>query len=161
MTWHNRPSFWGLYPEALQYVTDSWQNLSGREIALILSNAYGVRVTRNVVIGKISRLHLLKKSSETTAPAVTLAAPKAARLTIQPTPTRKSPPVPIKPIPTPSSSLNLTIVDLEDGMCRWPFNYDDDRMMRYCGVKTRDQQTVYCDHHTRLSTTPSHKTRRR
>src|SRR5581483_9933929 len=52
----------------------------------------------------------------------------------------------VKPLPkepeTPKPEMNVSLFNLEDGMCKWPVGDD-----LYCGCPTENARVSYCDHH--------------
>lgn len=99
----------------------------------MIAGALGL--TRNAVIGKVSRMNL---SAEGRVPR-SRAAPKP-----KPKPAPKL--VPIMPVPDVAPvSLNVDIMALTSTTCKWPVN--DGNPYRFCGVGKPAEGGPYCEWH--------------
>ena len=128
---------------------------SAGEIAIVL----GAGITRNAVIGKITRLGLTGMGGEPyrSPPVRVAAAPKAEPISPRYSPDpalvrAKRPPQLIEKIVAPDDSLRVTIADLKGSMCRWPLGDPSSDDFRYCGSPAR--HGAYCAFHGAIAYTP-------
>lgn len=159
--------------ERVELLRKLWMDgLSASQIAAELANG----ITRNAVIGKVHRLGLsgrVKCAAPSTAPRPRPSAPR---------PQRASAPRPASPIrgatalalqpeafvaPAPRAVEDVvipmcervTIMDLREGMCRWPLGDPSTPDFRYCGGRS-DIGAPYCAHHSRMAYQPAQDRRR-
>jgi GcrA cell cycle regulator len=115
-----------------------------------IANVLGM--TRNACIGKASRLGLSKPS----APVFrNKPEPSKAKAKTPQSPKHRPQPQPIErmfPEPQPAVGRpgGVTILDLEQGMCRWPIGEVGEESFRFCGDAALDSKS-YCNAHFRLS----------
>jgi GcrA cell cycle regulator len=156
--------------ERVEMLRKLWlDGLSASQIAAELAHG----ITRNAVIGKVHRLGLSGrvKAPSTAAPrpqrprpATSRAAPRPAapaargNLALAFRPTEAPEPAPIEDVVIPMSEM-VEIMDLREGMCRWPVGDPTTAEFRFCGSKTH---TVgpYCTHHARIAYQPAQERRR-
>lgn len=122
------PGWWT--PERTERLCAMWRDgANGTQIALELGT------TRNAVRGRLHRLGLKEDDRTTPAPVVVV------------TPPRTPPPVPPPPRP-PAAAERISIFDLTNETCRWPFN---DGM--FCGKREADlnNRMPYCRHHAGIA----------
>jgi GcrA cell cycle regulator len=149
--------------------------LSASQIALQLGG-----VTRNAVIGKVHRLNLsgrAKPASTQARPRKTRqsnAAPSAHRsvaprplmvqgntaLKMQPNPAPRRVPVqvPIEDLVVPIS-LKVSLLALNDQMCKWPVGDPGTEGFHFCGHRSFNA-LPYCEYHSRLAYQPANDRRR-
>jgi GcrA cell cycle regulator len=164
--------------ERVELLKRLWaEGLSASQIAAELGG-----VTRNAVIGKVHRLGLSGREKPN-APGVakprrTVSAP--ARPTPRPMPMFRgnaalalAPDAPVAPkpmtLPQPSPvsapviefvGAPVTIMDLREGMCRWPMGDPSSSEFRFCGCRTADVGSPYCSHHATIAYQPVNDRRR-
>ena len=143
--------------------------LSASQIAAQLGG-----VTRNAVIGKVHRLSLsgrAKPASSAPRPregAAERAAPPLARGFIvgntalkahaHPAPRRLPQPVPIEDLVVPIS-LNVSLMALNDQMCKWPIGDPGADGFHFCGHRNFNG-LPYCEYHSRVAYQPVNDRRR-
>ncbi len=135
-------------------------------------------VTRNAVIGKVHRLGLSGRAkAPAAASAVRQAAPRktassgGGHRTVARTPP-STPPRPVVEFPVEAEisdavsedvlvpfSERVTIMELKEGMCRWPMGDPTKAEFRFCGGKCAIG-TPYCTHHARIAYQPAADRRR-
>lgn len=144
--------------------------LSANQIATELGNG----ITRNAVIGKVSRLGLsgsIKRKPGVKPPPP----PKAAKVleararrsdaaaAPKPTLPRQLPrtsiaPIPIaqpaREIPPPDEAKRVTILELRESMCKWPMGDPQAPEFRYCGADAPIGEGPYCKFHHRVAYQP-------
>lgn len=165
--------------ERVEQLRKLWMDgLSASQIAGELGNG----ITRNAVIGKVHRLGLSGrvKAAGSSAPrqrSTTVRAPRA------PTPARRRTSMGggggvagntalayaqrpyITPAPKPIEEVlipmceRVTIMELREGMCRWPLGDPSTPEFRYCGGKS-DTGATYCMAHSRMAYQPVQDRRR-
>lgn len=130
-----------------------------------IAGELGGGITRNAVIGKVTRLHLPLRTHPTGGPRRKFGADGGLAFRVkrgieqrrQRAP-RPLPDCPIravihKPEPTPVDDLSipleqrLGILDLEDGRCRWPVGHPGEAGFFYCGSPDVVPNTSYCAGH--------------
>jgi hypothetical protein len=123
---------------------------SGAQVARMVNDRFRTSYTRNAIIGKLNRLGMA------TTRAVKVDRPKAA------TPVRRTAfvdrqqPAQARDVDTRTVSpaaLNITLSELEDGMCKWVTDTRDGT--RYCGVATSGRRVSYCACHQNAGTEPA------
>ena len=158
--------------ERVELLKKLWADgLSASQIASQLGG-----VTRNAVIGKVHRLNLSGRAK----PATNAARPRKARpapaqhrpaprpmvagntaLKVQhapPAPRRVAVQVPIEDLVVPIS-LNVSLLALNDQMCKWPIGDPGTEGFNFCGH--RNFNTLpYCEYHSRLAYQPVNDRRR-
>jgi GcrA cell cycle regulator len=143
--------------------------LSASQIAAQLGG-----VTRNAVIGKVHRLSLsgrakpaasLRPRKLRTAPLARpsprhfIAGNTALKTHAQPAPRRLPAPVPIEDIVVPIS-LNISLLALNDTMCKWPIGDPAADGFHFCGHRNWNS-LPYCEYHSRLAYQPAERRRDR
>lgn len=151
------------------------EGLSASQIAAELGG-----VTRNAVIGKVHRLGLSGREKPSASPvtkprkpapvlhtparaapmfrgntalAVSEAPVMKAFIATEPAPRRV--PVEVALVCTP-----VTIMDLREGMCRWPMGDPSSAEFRFCGGRSAGASGPYCAHHATIAYQPSNDRRR-
>ncbi|MDA5194796.1 GcrA family cell cycle regulator [Govanella unica] len=108
-----------------------WEKgLSASQIATELGG-----VTRNAVIGKAHRMGLSSRPSPVKADTAKQASTTAAR-----------PAAPKKQPEKKAVKQRVTLLDLTDRMCKWPFGHPGDADFHFCG-KQAEQTVPYCAEH--------------
>lgn len=114
-------------------------------------------VTRNAVIGKAHRLKLSGRVSpiqENGDPASPVA--RAPRKASEPRARKISNRDIIAPVMVPKLEADICIgegvqlVELKEGMCRWPVGDPKEEGFKFCGGKSAEGMP-YCDHHCRVA----------
>lgn len=128
------------------------RGLSGGQIARKIGG-----ITRNAVIGKLHRLGLSCPKQANPSPLQL-----QNRIDGRKRNTVRRTAVPRKPKPRPAIlpsaaeaavshiALNVALLDLTTGMCRWPTS--EDRPHLFCGIQC--ESGSYCSHHKPLATIP-------
>lgn len=160
--------------ERVELLRKMWMDgLSASQIAGELGNG----ITRNAVIGKVHRLGLSGRvKTMSNAPArPRTQQPRAPRANPAP---RRAPngagvvgnvalaysfraapaPRPIEDVVAPICEP-VTIMELREGMCRWPLGDPATPEFRYCGGKAEIGVT-YCPYHSRMAYQPAQDRRR-
>lgn len=109
-------------------------------IAAQLSQEFGVTLTRNACIGKAGRMRLVRRHPrppQTRRRAITLGMPPE-------TVPRVLPRWRVCEPPAPPAGERLTLLQLTDNTCRWP--YGDRVPYLFCGAATAGK--TYCAYHT-------------
>ncbi len=146
---------------------------SASQIAAELANG----ITRNAVIGKVHRLGLSGRvkcappsSTPRPRPAAQrpqrLATPRpaapivrgATALALQPAQFVAAAQRPVDDVVVPISE-RVTIMELREGMCRWPLGDPATPDFRYCGGRS-DITATYCAAHARMAYQPAQDRRR-
>ena len=158
--------------ERVEQLRKMWMDgLSASQIAGELGNG----ITRNAVIGKVHRLGLSGRvkaaSSAPSRPRI-----QQPRVPRNPTPRRPAgngvhgnnaiafnvrPAIAQKPIEDVIVPMcePITIMELRDGLCRWPLGDPTTPEFRYCGGKSEIGVT-YCPYHSRMAYQPAQDRRR-
>ena len=161
----------GWTEERVELLKKLWADgLSASQIAAQLGG-----VTRNAVIGKVHRLSLsgrAKQASGAPRPRkVRAASPHrpttrhyisgntALKTHAHPAPRRLPPPVPIEDIVVPIS-LNVSLMALNDQMCKWPSGDPGAEDFHFCGHKVWNG-LPYCQYHSRVAYQPPDRRRDR
>jgi GcrA cell cycle regulator len=156
--------------ERVELLRKLWnQGLSASQIAAELAGG----VTRNAVIGKVHRLGL---SGRAKAPSVPSARPRKTvtrapshpmvhgggvrgNLALMPK-TIASPAPVLELIPQPEPEVvipmseRVTLMELRESMCRWPYGDPTKAEFRFCGAHS-PTGTPYCSYHSRIAYQPS------
>jgi hypothetical protein len=142
----NRPDTW-LKPGLSERLAELHRlnQSSFLEIAEILSTEFGIPVSRNAVIGRAKRMRLPKRAP---APRIAAKQPPVTACVVN---VRIDPPPP-RPSRIPGKSRNLTIYQLRDGCCRWPYGHK--APFRFCGRATLTGSS-WCPQHAALATVRS------
>lgn len=166
--------------ERVELLRKLWtEGLSASQIAAELAHG----ITRNAVIGKVHRLGL---SGRAKAPAAAPARPRMAKpVSAAPAPRPMAPVRPIAPMirgatalaydpsPTPVEaedvrpvtevvipiSERVTIMELREGMCRWPIGDPTSAEFGFCGGRSTVGDP-YCTYHADIAYQPAHDRRR-
>lgn len=158
------PSVWT--DERVTLLKRLWtEGLSASQIAGRLGNG----VTRNAVIGKISRLNLAQRARPSTPRKSPIERAKRVRPTVSVTPRApqvKAQPIEPQPRPVPqpeplklSEDGRVTILHLSDKTCKWPIGDPGAEDFCFCGHKPREG-SPYCEYHARLAYQPVVPSRR-
>lgn len=134
--------------ERVETLKKLWQDgLSCTQIAKQLGG-----VTRNAVIGKITRLGLAGRAAPSAPARPKFRAPRPAR------PAVASPPPPPPPLPpAPARYVEegpglATVLTLGTHMCKWPIGDPRNATFTYCG--RRQDKGPYCAEHARVAYQP-------
>jgi len=138
--------------ERVQELKDLWnEGLSASKIARMLRG-----VTRNAVIGKVHRLGLAGRPG----PAhINRARPEAPKIIVQPP---RSVPVEEEgegPI-TLGNGERVTVLTINDRMCRWPIGDPSEKEFHFCGRKPAAGYP-YCELHVSKAYQPNPQKRGR
>ena len=157
--------------ERVELLKKLWADgLSASQIASQLGG-----VTRNAVIGKVHRLNLSgrakpastaarpRKTRPTqpprpTSPRPMVAGNTALKIQHQPAPRRVAVQVPIEDLVVPIS-LNVSLLALNDQMCKWPLGDPGTEGFHFCGHRNFNG-LPYCEYHSRLAYQPVNDRRR-
>jgi GcrA cell cycle regulator len=155
--------------ERVELLKKLWADgLSASQIASQLGG-----VTRNAVIGKVHRLNLSGRAKPAANPARPrkARAPTAHRPTARafagntalkihahPAPRRAPVQVPIEDLVVPIS-LNVSLLALNDTMCKWPIGDPGAEGFHFCGHRNFNN-LPYCEYHSRLAYQPVNDRRR-
>ncbi|MBN9009775.1 MAG: GcrA cell cycle regulator [Rhizobiales bacterium] len=112
--------------------------LSASQIAAQLGG-----VTRNAVIGKVRSF---------------VSGNTALKVHAQPAPRRAPAPVPIEDLVVPIS-LNVSLLALNDQMCKWPIGDPGADGFHFCGHRSFNS-LPYCEYHSRVAYQPVNDRRR-
>ena len=118
------------------------QRLAFRRIAEILSVEYSHEFTRNSIIGKSRRLGL----PHCQKPPKVTPKPRKRRTQMRPPKPRVEPSPPIAPV---AINGRLSLLDLTDDVCHWP--YGDHPNVTYCGEPVF--RRLYCSGHCEIAYT--------
>ena len=134
-------------------------------------------VTRIAVIGNVHRLNLsgrAKPASTTPRPRKAgragapphrpaartyVAGNTALKIHAHPAPRRVPSPVPIEDLVVPIS-LNVSLMDLNDSMCKWPIGDPTAENFCFCGHRNFNG-LPYCEYHSRIAYQPVERRRDR
>jgi GcrA cell cycle regulator len=145
--------------ERLELLKDRFEaGLSCREIAC------DIGVSRNAVIGKLSRLNLTREKDGDTRRPARKAAPKGSRgkavprlqyrilqaLYAEPEPADDDEPI--------HNGHTCSLLELSEEKCRWPINTPGAEDFCFCG-NTPIEGLPYCPGHTRLAYRPGSRQR--
>lgn len=146
---NNNPYWTNARVEKLKkYWTDG---LSGGQIAARL----GGGITRNAIIGKISRLRAEEGTGVKRKPVKKVLTPPPAKAErVVKIPVLKNVPMPPPPVDLPEPTpLNVTLFDLGNNDCRWPISGEKSSML-FCGHDVVEGSS-YCLCHKNRSARPS------
>ena len=150
--------------ERVELLKKLWaEGLSASQIASQLGG-----VTRNAVIGKVHRLSLsgrAKPASSSPRPRKPRATPHrpsgrggyvsgntALKALTHAVPRRLPAPMPVEDVVVPIS-LNVSLMALNDSMCKWPIGDPGSESFHFCGHKNFNG-LPYCEYHSRLAYQP-------
>lgn len=123
------------------------QKLTGGQITDILNAQFGLRLSRNAVIGKCGRLgiRLAGKSKGGAGLVTTTGKRNAPPLLAKPAPPR---PLPVAPAPLTAEDIAelRTLLTLPGGACRWPLA-GEGKMTQFCGQEQAADDAPYCAWH--------------
>jgi GcrA cell cycle regulator len=158
--------------ERVELLRKLW--LEGMSASRIASEL-GAGITRNAVIGKVHRLGVSGRSKGASNPAPR---PPRAKPSPRPVPSRSqgpsvrgntalafAPELLAMPVARQAESVivpiaeRVTIMDLSEGMCRWPLGDPAQPEFRFCGSKAATG-AAYCAGHRRLAYQPVQDRRR-
>jgi GcrA cell cycle regulator len=156
--------------ERVELLKKLWSDgLSASQIATQLGG-----VSRNAVIGKVHRLSLSgrakpaatgprpprkpRPASPPRHPRAYIAGNTALKMHAHPVPRRAPNPVPIEDLVVPIS-LNVSLVALNDQMCKWPIGDPGADGFHFCGHRNFNG-LPYCEYHARLAYQPVSDRRR-
>lgn len=132
--------------ERIERAKELWdRGYSAAQIARYLSCG----LSRNAVIGKLHRMGLLGSRGDALSqrrPGPRVSAPKP-----KPKPPLK-PVVVEKPALTPDGKI-ITLMDLNDTMCKWPIGDPQSPDFHFCGRPTQGT-SPYCEAHTAMAHQP-------
>lgn len=143
--------------ERIETLKQLWDvGLSGSQIAERLGG-----LSRNAVIGKANRLGLASREKISLGAGVSKAPKARAATTRKAAPDLKAiaavkaiidrpPPQVIETLPLPKS-LELSLLEVKDGDCRWPTGEKAD--ITFCGHNIHEGKP-YCAYHCRLAYNP-------
>ncbi len=161
--------------ERVELLKKLWsEGLSASQIAGQLGG-----VTRNAVIGKVHRLSLSARAKpaassprprKATRPVASAPHRPAARplvegnTALKPThatavPRRLPDPMPIEDVVVPIS-LDLSLLELSDAVCKWPIGDPSADGFHFCGHRSWNT-LPYCEYHSRLAYQPVDRRRDR
>ena len=159
--------------ERLELLKKLWgEGLSASQIAAEL----GGGMTRNAVLGKSHRLGLARNTSAgTSTPRPRKEGPAPGKSPTAEPPMRHKPEPVIRtatqppfeqpkatPLPMevgPPQREGLTIMELREGMCRWPLGDPTTPAFRYCGAQGI-AGLPYCSHHAQIAYQPTTERKR-
>jgi len=156
--------------ERVELLKKLWTDgLSASQIASQLGG-----VTRNAVIGKVHRLNLSGRakpassaprprkahlvSSHRPSQRAYVSGNNALKIHAHPSPRRAPAPVPIENLVVPIS-LNVSLIALNDQMCKWPIGDPTAENFNFCGHRNFNS-LPYCEYHSRLAYQPVNDRRR-
>lgn len=148
---HN--DFWTA--ERISTATRMWmEGAAGHAIGAVLGTS------RSAVLGKLSRLGLMRKGVEnsTAKPRsyYKRSKPKAPSIDAEP---RRPMPRLIPLTPPPERGDNIGLTDLIDGMCKFPLGDPDGPDFRFCGHAQRPG-APYCPYHCQIAYSPRSEARK-
>jgi len=138
------------------------KKMSGGDTATHLSQKFGRQFTRNMVIGMAKRhgfeLSAAPGRSRSTKTRVAprphrLPAIRAAAPPTQPAPIQIAPPSLVEDW----SPLRITLLELREGLCRWPLGDPRSESFGFCGAPNEPGKS-YCPHCARIAyDSPTHR----
>lgn len=126
--------------EHVDFLRECWPTYNATAVAHALNTKFETTYTRNAIIGKATRIGLVKRAKT---------APKERVRSV----VRRSTPFVCRPIAAdvpsavPPPEGGVTLLELDDGMCKWPIGAD-----RYCGGGTDGKRVTYCTDHQKTGT---------
>lgn len=126
------------------------EGLSLSQLSLAMHDAFGVSYNRNACAGQVGRLRALGKIGPSKVKIVKRSPKPRMKVAVIPEtpPPRETPAEPVQQESAQAPpSLDLTIYDLLDHHCRYP--YGDRPPFLYCG-QNAVEGVAYCPHHSRL-----------
>ena len=129
--------------ERVKILVDLW--LSGKSSTSI-GKVFGV--SRNSVLGKINRLNLTGRKVNSSLPTV-FATPDAKRPKVKPAKSKTAQIIP----DLPTKGLISSMLDLKDGLCRFPIGHPLEDDFTFCGASIRPTE-VYCQAHKKVCYLP-------
>jgi len=163
--------------ERIERLKELWtEGLSASQIAAEL----GADVSRNAVISKANRLGLTHggaKAASTPRPRKPRPLDPArtgepssqneqtpASLPTKPEAANEPPAAPPAPLPlrdeaAAPQSQGVTIMELREGMCRWPLGDPTTPAFRFCGARA-SEGLPYCPHHAQIAYQPATERKR-
>ena len=156
--------------ERIERLKELWtEGLSASEIAAEL----GEGVSRNAVLGKAHRLGLAQgegNGASTPRPRNPTRPPASA---VEPPPKNDPHPAPMMSNRPPAEAAELprreaavapqsegvTIMELREGVCRWPLGDPTTPAFRYCGARAVEG-LPYCPHHAQIAYQPAAERKR-
>lgn len=156
--------------EWTQMAREMWaQGASGGDVAKRLNAAFGAKLTRNAVLGKVDRLGLMKEVPKGEPSQTQIQGARLRRLKrAAPSPHTPRPKMPnrktlifktapaprrpriVPPAPPAPEGAPVDIFGLTAQSCRWPIDpAAPGEGWRYCGAERgeTDPKDRYCDHH--------------
>jgi len=158
--------------ERIELLTKLWtEGLSASQIAAEL----GGGVSRNAVLGKAHRLGLAQgegNGASTPRPRKPTCPPDPAPA-VEPPPKNDPHPAPMMSNRPPAEAAELprreaavapqsegvTIMELREGVCRWPLGDPTTPAFRYCGARAVEG-LPYCPHHAQIAYQPAAERKR-
>jgi GcrA cell cycle regulator len=138
--------------EAEKKLTDLWEaGFSATEIARLFDGA----ISRNAVLGKVDRLRLPSRTVTVRKTSLMPPAEPKPRPVAKPKPapvekkmgkTRQIRFTPPEPLPPYVPGQPVGLMQLKDGMCRWPADSETDQHM-FCALPVGSEHSSYCPHH--------------
>jgi hypothetical protein len=119
--------------EMLINLANDEENFTYDVIAVKMSDTFGVNFTKGSVIGKGRRLGIPQRPPKLRKPR------KARTLEMGPIPPR---------IPRAKKGEQVTIYQLREGMCKWPFGSDPPYL--YCGCPVKNAGGSWCPEHRKI-----------
>jgi len=149
-----KASFWLTYPVALAYMIARWNSGdSAIAIAKSLTNDYGTPMSRSAVLGKVSRMGLLRLDQRGSAITRVKQASKVkhAEKVEKPVKEYHPPPEPsgMRDLPMERPATAVSLYDAKRHQCRWPVGRPEELLC--CGVRQQHgAKFPYCpDHYDR------------
>lgn len=142
--------------EEVEYLKERWEScqVTAKEIAAEMTERFGRSLSRNAIIGRSHRMNLQSKKpppAKKPEPRV----PKSLNLPEAPRPhamTEDGVPIRAELWMPPRPIEGVTIMELENDMCRWPMSNDTWNMI-YCGCRGCDVTAgrSYCGPHQKVA----------
>lgn len=114
------------------------------DIAAAINAKFGTEYSKESISGKVHRLGIAAAKKPAPTPK-----PKPVRHHLMIAPKHASTPLPKSAVDN-SDALNVALVNLEDGMCKWPTGD-----ATYCGHETIGRRVSYCVKHHNAGTEPA------
>lgn len=133
--------------ERVDQLKNLWtEGLSASQIA----RALGGGVTRNAVIGKVHRLGLAGRATPSRSDRPRL--PSAPRMSTRAAYTPPPPVIEEDPLTLEDGSF-VSVLTINNAMCRWPIGDPSDNEFHFCGRKPK-AGSPYCEAHARKAYQP-------